>query len=299
MVFERLKMRKNKLHPHSEMNTIRKFLIPLILTLCCGWTPVYAQLDVRLAPVGREYILGEDASLRLSITNRTDAPVSLVNTPGRCWLFLNVMRQGDVSNVAPNAIPRYPNLTIAPGSHREFTISLSPAYKIRQPGMYRVTATLRLPDMSTVFTSNAALFNVGSGATVQAFQVQVRGQRLVISLRSMMVGGKSMLYGQVMNADTRAVLGACRMGEYLNFMRPRVMLDSAQNLHMLCQSTPKFFTYAVMNTYGQLREKKIMKQVGGLVDLVGSGKGIRCVGVAPYVRPKGERSQYHSATERP
>lgn len=281
------------------MNTIRNYIIPLLLVLWSSLAPVFAQLDVRLAPAGREYMVGEDAKLRLTITNRTDAPVSLVNTPGRCWLFLNVMRQGDVSNVAPSVMPRYPNLTIAPGSRKEVTIGLSPAYKIRHAGMYRVTATLRLPDMSTVYTSNAALFNVSTGATVQSFRVQARGQRLEISLRSMTVGNRSMLYGQVMDADTRAVLGACRMGEYLNFMRPRVMLDAAQNLHMLCQSSPKFFTYAVMNTFGQLRERKIMTQVGGMVDLVGSGKGIRCVGVAPYVRPKGERSQYHSATERP
>ncbi len=281
------------------MNTIRNYAIPLILILWSCLTPVFAQLDVRVAAEGREYMLGEDVKLRLMITNRTDAPVSLVNTPGRCWLFLNVMRRGDVSNIAPSATPRYPNLTLSPGAHKEFTISLSPAYKIRQAGIYRVTATLRLPDMSTVYTSNAALFNVGAGATVQSFRVQARGQRLVLSLRSMMVGDKSILYGQVMDADTRAVLGACRMGEYLNFMQPRVMLDAAQNLHMLCQSTPKYFTYAVMNTFGQLRGRKIMRQVGGPVDLVGSGKGIRCVGVAPYVKPKGERSQYHSATERP
>ncbi len=280
------------------MNIIIKYIIPFIAVLWSTLTPALAQLDVRILPDGREYMLGEDVSLRLMITNRMDAPVSLINTPGRCWLFLNVMRQGDTSNLAPSAVPRYPNLTIAPGSRREFRFNLNPAYRVRRPGIYRVTATLILPDRST-FTSNAAMFNVTSGATVQAFRIRARGQRLVISLRSMSVDNKTMLYGQVMNADTRSIIGACCMGEYLNFMQPRVMLDAAQNLHMLCQSSPKYFTYAVMNTFGQLRERKVMQQVGGPVELVSSGKGIRCVGVAPYVRPKGERSKYHSATERP
>ncbi len=282
------------------MNSVRPILATLLFLL--GWgaaTPAFAQLDVRLDPLRRDYVLGENVKLRLMITNRTDAPVSLVSTPGRSWLYLNVARRGDVSSIPPSAIPRYPNITIAPGSKKAYDIELEPAYKLRKEGMYRVIATLRMPDMSTTYSSNNSTFNVNSGGELQSFHVQVRGQRLILSVRSLLIKDKNLLFGQVINADTRLVQGACFLGQYLNFMKPRVMLDSAQNLHLLCQSTPKFFTYSVMNTYGERREYKIMKQIGGPVDLVSSGKGIRCVGVAPYVKPKGEKAKYHSATDRP
>ena len=282
------------------MNRIRtSFSILLVLLSIFVTAPAFGQLEVRLEPLRRDYILGENVRIRVMVTNHTDAPVALVSTPGRSWLFLNVKRRGDISSLVPSATPRYPNLTIPPGSHKNFEIELEPSFKLRGEGMYSVSATLRMPDMDTTYTSNNATFNMNSGGEIQSFRVQVRGQKLVLSVRSLLIKNKNLLFGQVSNADTRTVLGACFLGQYLNFMKPRVMLDSAQNLHLLCQSTPKFFTYSIMNTYGQRREYKIMRQIGGPVDLVSTGKGIRCLGVAPYVKPKGEKAQYHSATARP
>ncbi len=281
----------------NQNRSILTFLFAMLGLLAA--MPAFGQLEVRLEPLRRDYILGEDVHIRVMVTNHTDAPAALVSTPGRSWLYLNVMRRGDVSPVAPTASPRYPNITIPPGSRKAFDIKLEPAFKLRMEGMYSVTATLRMPDMDTTYTSNSATFNVNSGGEVQSFRVQVRGQKLILSVRSLLVKNKNLLFGQVINADTHIVQGACFLGQYLNFMKPRVMLDSAQNLHLLCQSTPKFFTYSVMSTYGERREYKIMRQIGGPVDLVSTGKGIRCVGVAPYVKPKGDKANYHSASERP
>ncbi len=279
------------------MNRIKLIIAALFVLLTT--LPAFGQLDVRVEPLRRDYILGENVRIRVMVTNHTDAPASLVSTPGRSWLYMHVMRRGDSSSLAPSASPRYPNVTIPPGAHKNFDIELEPAYRLRVEGVYSVSVTLRLPDMGTTYTSNNATFNVNSGGEVQAFHVQVRGQRLILSVRSMLIKDRTLLFGQVRNADTRIVQGACFLGQYLNFMKPRVMLDSAQNLHLLCQSTPKFFTYSVMNTYGQRREYKIMRQIGGPVDLVSTGKGIRCLGVVPYEKPKGEKVQFHSATERP
>lgn len=279
------------------MNRI-KLVITALLGLLAS-LPAFGQLEVRVEPLRRDYILGENVRMRIMVTNHTDAPTSLVCTPGRPWLYMHIARRGDSSPLAPVASPRYPNLTIPPGAHKNFEIELEPAYRLRTEGVYSVSVTLRLPDMDTTYTSNNATFNVNSGGEVQSFRVQVRGQRLILSVRSMLLKNQTLLFGQVMNADTHIVQGACFLAQYLNFMKPRVMLDSAQNLHLLCQSTPKFFTYSVMNTYGQRSEYKYMRQVGGPVDLISTGKGIRCLGVVPYEKPKGEKARFHSATERP
>ena len=283
------------------MKTMRRLMKTALLALGL-WAAVptsYAQLEVFLEPVRKDYVLGENVKLKITIINHTDSSVALTNTPGRCWLHMDIRRNGDMSSVAQNSVPRYPNLTLSPGSRRSYEVELRPYYDLRHEGLHRAVATVRLPDMTTTYSSNAATFNLTNGGEVQSFRVQARGLRLQISLRSLMLDGKSTLFGQVTNADTRIVYGACYMGQYLSFMRPRVILDRAQNLHMLCQSTPKFFTYSVMDTYGRRREYKVMQQTGGIVDLVSTGGGIRCVGVAPYVKPKGEKSHYHSATERP
>lgn len=283
------------------MNRFYKLLFTLTVALGALWSacPAYAQLNVQLEPIRSDYILGEDVMLKITITNHTDSSIALMNTPGRSWLHFDVIRKGDFSGVAPVNVPRFPNLTITPGSRRSYNVSLKPHFNFTKEGAYRVTATLRLPDMRTTYSSNAAMFNLGSGGTVKTFTVQARGERLKMSLKSLTWKRRTLFFGQVVNADTNLVVGACFMGEFLSFMPPKALLDRAQNLHMLCQTTPTTFTYAVMDTFGNCKERKLLRRGNGIVDLVSTGGGIRYTGLVPIEKPKNVKDTYHSATERP
>lgn len=282
------------------MNRNRTILTLLVL-LMGMWmiAPAFGQLEVYLEPQRRDHILGENVVLKLTIINHTDSSVSLTSMPGRSWLYVDLKRRGDITSIAPVAQPRYPNLTITPGSRRAYNIELMPQFRLTKEGIYRAVVTLRLPDMNTTYTSNAATFALSSGGTVSSFNVQARGQRLQVALKSLNVNGKNLLFGQVSNLDTKLVEGACYMGQFLNFMQPKVLLDRAQNMHMLCQSTADYFTYAVMNTQGTRSTQKILKRTGGPVDLISTGGGIRYIGLAPYEKPKNDRANYHRASERP
>lgn len=280
------------------MTPARIILLPLLLLLAvCAQS--FGQIDVRMEPVRRDYILGETAALRLTITNYTDSTVELKSTPDQSWLHLNVTRRGSSAPLSPALLPKYPDIKVLPGSRKAYTLELQPNYRLNYEGTYRVVATLRMPDMRTTYSSNAASFNMVPGATVRSFIIQVRGQRLQMNVKMLTMSGRTVLYGQVVNPETRIAMGACFLAQYLNFMEPRVLLDRAQNLHVLCQSTADFFTYAVMDTHGVRREQKLLKRTGGPVDLVSTGGGIRYIGLAPYVKDKNPNSQYHSATERP
>lgn len=280
------------------MTPAKLLLLPLVL-LCSLCAQVFAQIDVRLEPVRRDYILGENAAVRLIITNYTDSAISLNSVPGRSWLYLNITPRGSSSPISPVSIPKYPDIKVLPGSRKAYTLELQPYYRLSHEGSYRITATLRMPDMHTTYGSNATSFNMVSGATVRSFTIQARGMRLQMNVKMLRMDGKTVLFGQVVNPETRIALGACFLAQYLNFMEPRVLLDRAQNLHVLCQSTAEFFTYAVMDTQGVRREQKLLKRSGGPVDLVSTGGGIRYIGLAPYVKNNKPNSQYHSATERP
>jgi hypothetical protein len=82
-------------------------------------------------------------------------------------------------------------------------------------------------------------------------------------------------------------------------MKPVVLLDRAQNLHMLCQSSPEFYTYSVMNTHGKRSSAQLYKRTGDLVDLISTGNGIMPVGLTPYVAPKPGSENVRKASERP
>lgn len=281
------------------MNKLRQILAALLLLILGVCTEAHAQLGVRVEPVRRDYVVGENVVIKLTIVNHTDTSIALTNTPGRCWLDIAVSFKGESMPIPAQNIARYPSITLTPGSSRSFNIGLKPHYDLYRQGIYKVVATLRMPDMHTTYTSNVSLFNLTSGSDIRSFTVQNRGQRLKLGVKLMNVNGQNVLFGQVMNEDTRHAVGACFLGRYINYMEPRVLLDRAQNLHVLCQSTVDYFTYAVMDTNGTCRSQKVMKRSGGPVDLISTGGGIQCIGLAPYVKPKPNTQNIHSATERP
>ena len=124
------------------MNRIKLILLPLLLLLAVG-SQAMAQLEVFLSPARRDYMLGEKVELKVTIVNHTDSSVVLTSTPGRSWLYLEVSHRGEGA-VVPTSIPRYPNLTIMPGSRKSYTISLQPHFRLVREGTYRVRATLRM-----------------------------------------------------------------------------------------------------------------------------------------------------------
>lgn len=280
------------------MKQIAQLIVVCLLALASAWQQAQAQMIVKLEPVRRDFMVGENPTLKLTIANYTDASIPLTSIPGKSWLHLQITRAGNSLPETPQAAARYPALTLTPGSIRSYNIGLSPQFRMSKPGTYQVVAMVRLPDQST-YTSNTALVNVVEGADIRSFTVQARGRRLKLALQMLRVRGTDVLFGQVKDVDTQQVLGATYLGQYMSFMPPKVMLDRSQNMHMLCQSDAKYFTYAVMNAKGECSHRQIMQRSGGPVDLVSTGAGVRCIGVVPYVKPKQEREKMHSASERP
>ena len=68
------------------MKTLQHLLLALFSLLFCY--QVHAQIEMQLQPVRRDFIVGENVALRITITNQTDASIALKNTPGRPWLNL-------------------------------------------------------------------------------------------------------------------------------------------------------------------------------------------------------------------
>lgn len=272
-------------------------LLTLLIILLAGQAS--AQIDVRLDPVRRDFLLGENIALKVTLVNHTDQTIKLTNIPGRSWLNFNISSREDGHSLTPKATPRYPDLTISPGSTRSYQVDIKPFYNFNRAGTYKAIATVRMPDMRTTYSSNRATFTLASGGSIKTFKTQARGQRLEMSVKILNVGGKDSLFGQVINADSKVPLGACYLAQFLNFMEPRIVLDTAQNLHVLCQSTPEYFTYSIMNTKGGRSQYKLFRRSGGPVDLISTGKGIRTIGLVPYVKSKKGDDQYHSASDRP
>jgi hypothetical protein len=278
-----------------------KTIYQLILTLICLLlrSQAFAQIELRLQPLRKDFIVGENVTLRLTIVNHTDASINLKNTPGRPWLNFHLEKRTVQQDVSPIAAGRFPEIMLTPGSSRSFDINLRNLYRLSTAGNYVAVATIRLPESGITYSSNRCLFTLTHGGKLREFSIQARGERITLSLRMAKINGKECIFGQAINKDTNQVIHACYMAEYVSFMQPRILLDAAQNLHLLCQSSPDFFTYSIMNTYGDRSSAKLYKRAGGVVDLISTGKGIMPVGLTPYVAPKPGEEKVRKASERP
>lgn len=278
-----------------------KHIISLFVFVFCllAAMPASAQVELRLEPIRRDFIVGESVALKLTVVNHTDASISLTNIPGRPWLHFLVGRRGEDGAIAPFASPKFPDLKLTPGSTRAFQVELGGFYRLERDGSYWAVATIRMPDGVSTYSSNRAPFVMTNGGEVRAFTIQARGERLHMSLRLARIDNQDCLFGQVRNADTKRIIGACYMGRYLNFMEPRVLLDAAQNMHVLCQSSEQFYTYSIMNTRGGNAQRKIYRRAGGPVDLISTGRGVQPVGLIPYVKPKPGEEGVRRASDRP
>ena len=284
---------------------MKKFvsLVILIAAAMLLHLPASAQVEVQLTPNRTDYVAGEGVGLSVTITNHTDAPLKLEDANGRAWLNILLTQRGMSGPVIPKEKSGVPAVTIGPGSQRTISLNLRDKFALDMPGAFRAVATILLPDGRTTYTSNRALFNIITGGTVRAFPIQSRGRRLEVSVRLVRTAKQEGLFGQVVDMDTKRAVGACYMGRYMNFMQPRVLMDGSQNVHVLCQSTPEFFTYSVMNNRGQRLSYQVYRRAPGVpVDLVNTGKGFRPVGLIPY-DPKAEakkaKEKVHTTSERP
>ncbi len=281
------------------MKYLTTLIFATILLIAGLGTPANAQIDVRLSPLRHEYLLGEGVALKLTLTNHTDSSIVLDNLPDHPWLTFTLSRSGSTTTISPIAIPRFPKTVLSPGSQRSFQVDLRPYYRFNMASNYKVFASVRMPDMKTAYSSNRTSFTLSNGGNISSFHVRAGGKSLQMCVKLMQVGNQGHLFGQVLDNDTRTVLGACVIGPYLNFMKPRVKLDSQQNLHVLCQSTPNLFSYAVMGTNGKRLDQRTLTRTGGPVDLISTGGGIRLLGLRNYVKPKPEEAGVRGISERP
>lgn len=279
------------------MKNIISFLCCFVLLLLVS--PVWGQVDVRVEPVRSTMLLGENVSVKVTFVNYTDAKITLDNSPEHQWLVFSVHEAGQAHDMNPLARARFPKLVLSPGSRKSFEVNLSPYFNFQRANNYQVVATVVMPDGVTTYSSRRAPFLLSAGSEVRAFRVQMRGHWMKISVRMLMLKQKTCLFGQVYDLDANRVVGACYLGQHLNFQQPSIMLDAAQNLHCLVQSTPVYFTYSVMDTHGRRSSCKIMQRSGGPVMLSGSGRGITPQGVVPYVKKPAKQEDEHNITDRP
>ncbi len=279
-----------------------KSLIKLYLLFCFIFVTqlAHAQLSVHLKTERKEYLVGEQITMKLTLSNNSDQSLVLDNTDARKWLHFSISSYSLPTGITPLASPRFPKVMMTPGSTRTFELDIKPFFNFNKLDFYTATATIRMPDGVTTYSSNRTSFSITNGSSMTSFNIQHKGKKLQLHTKLLQTNKTDCLFGQVIDSSSNTALSSCYLGRYLNFMKPIVILDRNQNMHMLCQSTPKYYTYAVMNTEGKRVKYQIYRRTNGPIDLIVTGAGVTVVGAIPHIEvdKKDGFHNVHSATDR-
>lgn len=256
------------------MNSPSRASRPLFLCLLLAVLslPVLAtaqvQVDVRLRR--HTFIPYEPIEVILSITNLAGRDVVFENLGDRQWLDLQVTST-DGEREMPAVEPDYrlDPLLVPAGQTLKRAVDIGPHYALRDPGGYRVRASVFLTDADRYFSSNFAAFDLTQGKTIWQQTVGVplgaEGARSLrtLSLLTHRLPDRLLLYARVRDDAASVTYTTQNLGRLLTSgEEPRVALDRANHLHVLHLAAPRTFLYTEIALDGERVTQRVYSAEG-------------------------------------
>jgi len=246
----------------SNLRRARFFNPALWLAAACLLPALRAQVAVEVAFDKDQYLPAEDIILAVKITNFSGRTLHLGKDPS--WLDLFVERT-DGKYVRQIAEPPvvYP-FDLPSSSRATRRLNIAPYFDMREPGQYKLTATVRIPELQIEVSGKPGSFTVINGSPIweQPFgftppgksggQPEIRRYALIQTTQ----GRRMRLYVRVSGPYGIRIYRVFPIGIVLTFSRPEAQIDRAGNLHVLWQTAAKDFTYVVVDPNGKLKARQ-------------------------------------------
>ncbi len=226
---------------------------------------VSAQVTVSLTLDQDQFLPSESLPVAVHITNQSGQPLHLGADPD--WLTFSVEAADNFIVVKNSDPPVRGEFELDSSQVATKRVDLVPYFDLRQPGHYRIIATVHLKDWNTDVTSPPRGFDVIDGAKLwsQVFGVplpagvsnrppEVRkytleeANYLRLQLR---------MYVQVSDESGSTIFKVRSIGPMVSFSQPEEQLDRSSNLHVLYQSGASSFIYSVINPDGDIVRQDI------------------------------------------
>jgi len=249
----------------------------LMLTLFGGGRPAWAQLDLRLETPKSSYLQYAAIPVTVKLKNLGGQDLVLEGDAEKPWLEMIVQSIDGLLLKADRPLT-VPNLTLQPGESRDWPLDLAPHFLAREPGGYRVRASVQLPSGQTLLTEPLP-FLIGRGEVIWSMPRGQGKDRRIFSLVKFYEDPNVGLYLRVEVPEQNLVFPSRRLGPFLPLGQPTAEFDANQHLHLLYTVAPGQHRITVVNQDGNLlREEnrqetlakpRLRKSPDGLVDVVG------------------------------
>lgn len=258
---------------------MRKFLSAWrVILLIAGFPiPIWAQLDLRLETPKTSYLQYASIPVTIKLKNLGGQNLELSGSSSSPWLEM-IVQSTDGLLIRPDQPLSAPPLVLRSGEVKDLPLDLAPHFLVREPGGYRVRASVRLPSGQTLLTEPLTLL-VGRGEVVWTAPRGEGKDLRIFSLLKFYEDPNIGLYLRVEVPGRNQVFPSRRLGPYLPLGKPAAEFDAKNHLHLLYAVAPGQHRITVVNEDGKvLREENRQETVekprlrrgpDGLVDVVG------------------------------
>lgn len=248
------------------------------LTAVMSWVPLaQAQLELRLETPKSCYLQYASIPLTVCLKNLGGEVLGLEDNAGQPWLDLVVQSNDGLLLKAERPLA-LPQIRLQPGESRNVPLDLALYFLVREPGAYRVRASVRDPSGQTLLTDPLP-FLVGRGEVIWSVPRGDGRERRIFSLLKFYEDPNVGLYLRVEVPGQNQVYLSRRLGAFLPIGKPAAEFDADGHLHLLYGIAPGQVRLSVVNQDGNLlREEtrqetleriQLRRSPDGMVDLVG------------------------------
>ena len=237
---------------------MKRFLI-CVAAVWWGISLCVAQLSVEVSFENEVYIPNEALVAKIRIINNSGKALKFGQSDD--WLILNIETENDrvVSMIKPPAV--FGEFTLESSQVGVKRIDLAPCFNLNNPGRFKVTASVRIPEWNQSFISKSKHFDIVRG--VRFFEASfglpnsnADGKETEPELRKFILQQVSRkqtsLYVRITDSTETRTHSVIPIGIVLSLSKPEPQIDRWSNLHLLLQVGARAFNYTVITATGQI-----------------------------------------------
>jgi hypothetical protein len=222
---------------------------------------LHSQVLVDLSIKRSLYIAYEPLLATVRITNLSGNTLLLADVEGKKWFGFQI----ETLDGRPIP-PRDPNYEIEPiklgsGESISRTVNLTQLYPLSDFGSYRIRASVYAAELSNYFSSPPLTVEITEGRLLWEQTVGVPGMEgmksstRTISLLSERLSDRTDLYLRIQDKEAGIIYCTHRLGDYITFGKPEIMLDSSNTIHVLQNNIPREFIYSKVGLDGKILDR--------------------------------------------
>ena len=217
---------------------LHRLLLLLAITVASTVT-ARAQISVGISCKERFYLLHEQITATVVLTNQTGREITLSDTAQYQWFGFRITTENDRVVLPRDAHYKLPPLTMKAGETVKRTVDLHSLYQLSDYGAYRVQANVYYDGLDKFFTSKPTHLEITDGRVIFRRVAGVppgqpgAGQMRQFSLLSHQRGEVNTLYVRVEDKDDGSVYCTVPIGRLLDGTPPQAEFDAANNLYVL------------------------------------------------------------------